>query len=381
MTTNSIIVTHNARLRCLITKLFNKSTIHADVIQRQKFKDYRWQNCCVLKLLLAKLDKLDKLDTDRFNFELSLIYDGEIDPTENKPGYQYWGNQSGNGEQIQVGPKKGFFSMFKKSKTPIEVVRHRFNPFEKLTGVISLNELRDVSGAVNSATNNDMDYIFYLVRHGQAEHNLYTKSNIIRKTDTSLTQNGIRGALYSGYAINDDLELNQSLLKYYFTSDLIRTRQTLESILSGIQSKYLTLDTRAKIIQVVILPCSHELAFVSNGKCDSKVNMGQLFTNENKMSCVQLNNYSSSTPEFKKCVSFQVQSADHVNIIVKIDWTPYAKFYGNSYRGTRSRKRKHCRQTSMIEEGIDYILNDGKQAVGGRKTRNRRKTRKIRNKK
>ena len=49
----SIIVTHNARLRCLITKLFNNSSIVDNEEMRNKFKDYRWQNCCILKLTLV----------------------------------------------------------------------------------------------------------------------------------------------------------------------------------------------------------------------------------------------------------------------------------------------------------------------------------------
>lgn len=366
MSINSIIVTHNARLRCLITKLFNRSNINSDNIKRRNFKDYRWQNCCVLKLLLTKSD------ANKFNFELSLIYDGEIDPSENKPDYQYWGNKSGNGEQATQ--KKSFMSIFKRS-TNVEPIKNRFNPFDPLTGSIKLAELSDLQIGENANINENSSnnsFTFYLVRHGQAEHNLYSKTTVFRKTDTSLTQNGIRGALYSGYAINDDLELNNAALKYYFTSDLIRTRQTLESILSGIQSKHMTLDTRANIIQLVVLPCSHELSFVSDGNCDSKLNMGQPFTSENKMSCTDLNNYMDSSPQFKNCVSYNVQSADNVSILVKINWSLYTSFYGNSYRGSKARSRKQCRQTSMIEESINYITN-GNQVAGRKK-----KTRKVR---
>jgi len=373
MSTNSIIVTHNARLRCLITKLFNKSSINTDTVKRRNFKEYRWQNCCVLKLLLTKSD------TDNFNFNLSLIYDGEIDPTENKPDYQYWGNKLGEGETIQASQNKGIMSIFRRGNTTVEPVKYRFNQFEPLTGTIRLADLNDAQMVSNMNQVSNSTYSFYLVRHGQAEHNLYSKTTVFRKTDTSLTQNGVRGALYSGYAINDDLELNNAVLKYFFTSDLIRTRQTLESILSGIQSKYMVLDTRANIINLVVLPCAHELSFVSDGNCDSKVNMGQPFTNENKMSCTELNNYSSSTPQFKACVSYNVQSADNINIVVKINWYIYSNFYGNSYRGSKAKTRKQCRQTSMIEESMNYIQSGnqpGNQSAG--RKRKRRKTYKRR---
>lgn len=374
MLTNSIIVTHNARLRCLITKLFNKSEFNNDTVKRRNFKEYRWQNCCVLKLLLTKTD------SNKFNFELSLIYDGEIDPTENKPSYQYWGNYSGQGETIESTQKKGIMSIFKRGNASIEPIKYRFNYFESLIGIIKLEDLSDLQTDMETNVNNisNSNFVFYLVRHGQAEHNLYTKTTIFRKTDTSLTQNGIRGALYSGYAINNDLELNNSVLKYYFTSDLIRTRQTLESILSGIQSKNIILDTRAKIINLVVLPCSHELSFVSDGNCDSNINMGQPFTSENKMSCTNLNNYSSSTTQFKNCVSYNIQSADYVDILVKVNWDLYYNFYGNSYRGSMKKTRKQCRQTSMIEESINYILTNRNQIAG---RRNKRKTRKNKTRK
>ena len=144
MSINSIIVTHNARLRCLITKLFNRSNINSDNIKRRNFKDYRWQNCCVLKLLLTKSD------ANKFNFELSLIYDGEIDPSENKPDYQYWGNKSGNGEQATQ--KKSFMSIFKRS-TNVEPVKNRFNPFDPLTGSIKLADLSDLQIGENANIN------------------------------------------------------------------------------------------------------------------------------------------------------------------------------------------------------------------------------------
>ena len=40
----SVIVTHNARLRCVITKLFNKSLLAQDATKREQFRNYRWQN-------------------------------------------------------------------------------------------------------------------------------------------------------------------------------------------------------------------------------------------------------------------------------------------------------------------------------------------------
>jgi len=372
---NSIIVTHNVRLRCLITKLFNNSTIINDLVIKKKFKDYRWQNCCVLKLLLSPTAQAG---TKSINFELSLIYDGEIDPAENKQGYQYWGNNPEDAGTVRPKTKGCIGSICNRQNTtvqPIEDLPKRFNYFDTLIGNINFSDLTDLN-IQSQLTNISSNFTFYLVRHGQAEHNLYSKTTIMRKTDTSLTENGKRGALYAGFAINEDLGEN-GILKYYFTSDLIRTRQTLSGIIGGIRSNHLILGTKAKILNIIVLPCSHELAFVSDGKCDSTVQMTQPFTAENNMSCTKLNNYTGNTSQFQDCVTFNVLTSDNVNIIVNINWSYYTSFYDQSYRGDKTKKiygtKKQCRNTSMIEESIQYINSN---QVAGRKIR--RKTKKAR---
>lgn len=378
---NSIVVTHNARLRCFITKLFNNSTISSDLVMRKNIKDFRWQNCCVVKLLLTN----DPNNIKNIHFELSLIYDGEIDPTENKPSYQYWGNKPENPD-LTVAPKSkgciGSMCSRQNANVAVQPLGKRFNHFDSLIGNVKFNDLNDLN-VDSDILNLSNTFTFYLIRHGQAEHNLYTKTTIVRKTDTSLTENGKRGALYAGFAINEDLGEN-GILKYYFASDLIRTRQTLSGILSGIKSKHLTFSTRANMINVVILPCSHELAFVSDGKCDSTVNIGQPFTNENNMSCTKLTNYNGSQPkQFADCVTFNTLTADNANIVVNINWSFYTEFYGQSYRGDSSKKiygtKKQCRNTSMIEQCIDYI---NKNQVAGKKIKKRtiRRRRKYRKK-
>jgi bisphosphoglycerate-dependent phosphoglycerate mutase len=373
----SIIVTHNARLRCLITKLFNKSSLITDTVKREQFKEYRWQNCCVLKLDL-------KPNGEQYNFTLSLIYQGKIDPTERKE-YHYWSNQDGF-EELEPKPLGCIGSICSKKSTVRPTPMRVFHKFEDLIGDVKLRDLADTD--IGNNFNANKDYVFYLVRHGQAEHNLYTGTTVFRKIDTSLTENGRSTTKAAGNAINEDLIKTTSKLIYYFASDLIRTRQTLQGVLNGIDSSNLYLETRANIINIIILPCSHELAFVSNGNCDSNVNVGQPFTSENKMSCTKLNNYSNSTSQFKDCVTFNCVTADNVNIVANLIWTLYYQFYGNSYRGDTTKKiygtKKQCRNTSMIEEAIKYIQQPNQ--VAGRKSRRRknvcrRKTRKYKRKK
>lgn len=154
---NSLLITHNARLRCFITKLFNNSNISNDIIKKKQFKECRLQNCCVLKLLLIPNSSTFK----KFNFELSLIYDGEIDSTENKHGYQYWSNT-------------------KKSENS-QII---FNLFEVLNGSINFIDLIDVN--IKNIKHIDLkninnEFTFYLVRHGQGIHNLYKKKLYLDK--------------------------------------------------------------------------------------------------------------------------------------------------------------------------------------------------------
>lgn len=403
---NSIIVTHNARLRCLITKFFNNSSVSGDLNLKTQFKKYRWQNCCVLKLILKPSSSSEK----SIDFNLYLIHSGEISPDENKSDYKYWDIE----DKEQTGPNQN---------------NYRFNRFNELTGSIDMEDLKDTN-MESTVKNLKNTFTFYLVRHGQAEHNLYSKMTVIRKTDTSLTVNGKAGTAGAGVAINDDLEkmnddlkkmnddlkkmfdenddltklidknddlkkmidkhddlkksddvlenLNNDLddnpkikLQYYFASDLIRTRQTLGGILSNINSKYLNSNTTtAKIINVVILPCSHELGFDKTGQCDSTSGISPP---ENNMSCT---NYATAQ-KFNDCISFNIDSLDRKNMIVNLDWSYYSRFYDKSYRGNITKKygsKRKCRDTSMIEESIQYI-NSKNSTIGGKK--NRRKTKKY----
>jgi bisphosphoglycerate-dependent phosphoglycerate mutase len=336
---------------------------------KNNIKDFRWQNCCVLKLLLSNDPNNDK----NIRFDLSLIYDGEIDPTENKPSYQYWGNKPENPDLTITPKSKGCIGSMCSRQKAVQPLGKRFNYFNTLIGNVNFNDLNDLN--VNSdILHLSNTFTFYLIRHGQAEHNLYTKTTVLRKTDTSLTEIGKRAAIKAGTAINEDLG-ETGILKYYFASDLIRTRQTLSGVLRGIQSKHLTFNTRANIIDIIILPCSHELAFVSDGKCDANINMGQPFTNENNMSCTKWNNYNSNQPkQFTDCVTFNTMTADNINIVVNINWTFYSEFYGQSYRGDTSKKiygtKKQCRNTSMIEQSIGFI-NSTEPKVAGKRMKTR----------
>ena len=395
---NSLIVTHNARLRCLITKLFNNSGEQQNEILRQQIKNFRWQNCCVLKLIIEPNSQMQN-NNKKLKFVLSLIYDGEIDPTENKPTYQYWANNPATNNTISQ-KKKGCIGSFCKKSDTTTPQQLRFNTFNNLIGSINVNDLSDTK-IVGAITNINKVFTFYLVRHSQAEHNLYTKTTIKRKTDTSLTDFGVKTTKDAGIAINSDLN---GKIEYYFASDLIRTRETFSGILNGITLGNLSFKkiNNINVIDIIILPCSHELAFSSDGQCDETSNAAQLFTSENNMSCTKLNNYLPDTVanEYKNCVTFNSDTSDAKVIKININWEYYTRFYNNSYRYIdknpfKKKQGERCRDTSMIEQAISIITNvlprdkndnfvtmeNYERLQGGRnrrKTRKRRKTKKLR---
>ena len=89
----------------------------------------------------------------------------------------------------------------------------------------------------------------------------------------------------------------------------------------------------------IVLPCTHELAFVGSGYCDGFQN--PLPTPpENQMTCNVNDN---------RC---GISSQNYA-----INWEPYTNFYGSSTRSNicRGCGARKCRDTDMIKEAITII--------------------------
>jgi len=427
---HSLLVTHNARLRCLVTKLFNNSLNSVDEnngVQfdkkifdslRKQYKKFRWRNSCVLKLILRPYTHQDS-DRKVF-FDLSLIYDGD----GGKPGYDYWSNSTDNSsnnsnDNIINNTTKDEDDDNNAPNEGNDNDKGRNNKFNGLKGYINFSHLND-TGFISNLKEINKEYIFLLVRHGEAIHNTYKKTTIFRETDTKLILSGQEGAKKAGEAINNYLKttINRATnlhmkIDYYFVSDLKRTRETFEYMLHNIEKDNLSFVNNDEI-KIIVLPCSHELVFDSDGQCDDKKNLTDILTNENKVSCTKLNKYNEGSEEYKKCNSFistfkKKNNEEKNNITIVLDWSDYTKFYGNSYRYIdpnpfKKKQGERCRNTSMIEQAISIInklppstnnyenatmaneerelLSRGQpQRQGGRnkrKTRKRRKTKKLR---
>lgn len=197
-------------------------------------------------------------------------------------------------------------------------------------------------------------YVFYVARHGQAKHNL--ANTRVKKAmkllkgekDTSLTDTGYEQAVKTGTKLRDFIKTSEyGIPTYFFISDLKRTRQTLEGIIVGLNQETVReppIEDPVKDIQeIVVLPCSHELNYKSTGNCDGNQN---ITPSENITTC------STRDPSCLTAGNYP------------INWDYYYEFYGNSTRSSLCKSCGHqrCRDTDMINEAIKIIGKKNKQS-------------------
>ena len=340
-TYGSIIVSHQARLRCLMHKFGigiipkNKSspvrgeepTLRQPLLQERRSDSglvvgggaagagqvASFMNGAVIRMAITK-----------DGISVRLIVTGIIDPSEDKAGYTYF-----------VGGEEELSSLTSSSYTKI--------PFP--------NTELDTKMYSDLVGNNT--YVFYLVRHGQAVHNtLTTYQKMMSPKDTSLTDKGKEQAIYTGKKLSDIILHNEVAFDntslFLFGSDLKRTRQTMEHLRGQFHE-----DIRRDMEIIYILPCAHELRYKpsEDGNCDGSM----LPTpNENISECTRDDCKSDGS--------------------LKNDWRDYYKFYSGATRSTRSwlptcltcAKKpvgKRCRDTDMISQAIDRINKLAAQTI------------------
>jgi hypothetical protein len=152
-----------------------------------------------------------------------------------------------------------------------------------------------------------------------------------------LTVEGVLSVKDAAYVIDADLNIakqtygeKHNVMLTCFVSDLVRTRQTLNSMSDVLKSKYRS--------EPIVLPCASEVAKVGkNGDCDSAGSFLDKMALENYPDCKldQLNKTG-------KCRAI---------------WELYLEFYGNRIRGsdTYGTSRMKCRDTNMLALAI-YLL-------------------------
>jgi hypothetical protein len=194
-------------------------------------------------------------------------------------------------------------------------------------------------------------YVFYLIRHGQGEHNVLKGMSkkwgalavSSKYKDPSLTNTGVQQAIEIGQKLQVILDQQNQKVDYLFASDLKRTRQTLYYILQPMDS-----DAALRNKQINILPCSEELNYTANKNCDSS----QWATpNENISLCNPFKDYAKAgLPNL--C---QNERGNYAS------WKNYTAFYGTGTRNSPGKyKSQQCRDTDMIKQAILYIQGVGK---------------------
>jgi hypothetical protein len=370
-TYTSLIVSHQARIRCLMhmygigiiskpeyTHSFNE-TYAAQNLEEPLLSGFRGEVGIVIggggakpgQVASFKNAAVIRLVINRDTISASLVVSGTIDAKEDKPGYTYFvrpdemGNRDVSYTEIPFSDKS---------------VDNRFYP-----------EVGDDT------------YEFYLVRHGQADHNILKgMSKAFSNKDTSITQKGMQQATRTGEILRDLIaetpEYGMPL--YLFGSDLIRTRQTMIQIIQTLPP--LSEDSMDDGEKIIILPCAHELKYsTSSGKCDA--GQGMMPTpNENISICTRegCGSAGSVNRSYKPKERFDHLGRDDSRLFIMRkpskskgqkqqytnDWSTYYDFYGDATRATRkwlptcltcAKKPagNRCRDTDMIKEAIKSV--------------------------
>jgi broad specificity phosphatase PhoE len=223
-TVNSLLVTHNGRIRCLL------DSINMGAIDKNTGKEIRFMNCCILLLSITKN-----------GYKLSLEYEGNLAEDSVKKakneGRKYYSQT--NNDDIFVK-----FEDQESSNTSL---------------------FKDIG---------DKTYNFYIIRHADGLHNsMDWKKKIYSSdvTDAVLSEEGIKQA-------NEAKQfLKTPKIDYLYVSDLKRTRQTLAILIEG--------KDEIKATEVVVLPCAHELDYIKGGLCDGNQGAKGAFSYENKPKC------------------------------------------------------------------------------------------------
>ena len=293
-----LIVSHNYRIQCFADKLLSGKTNERKI---------RFKNTAILRLTI---------DLEQGTFVLELVHDGELSDKEeseisaarpyytsiknNNDGLVYFGQIDGNINKLNLLP----------------------DDLTKLKQKIKSNKL-----------------VFYIVRHGQAEHNepgYNLQAKLHLKLDTSVTTPGQMQALNA--AANLARILDGQKIHEVFVSDLQRTWQTAGPFFA----KHLI-----STATIIVDPCASEIDTKGDGRgnCDTK--------SANKYDVQKLGreNYPACSPNACK-------TRDLGNQTINIDWALYSAFYQNKMRGYSNLKDiPNCKSTNMIAMAVYYLLH------------------------
>jgi len=356
----SFVISHNTRIQCLLDSIhpffgFGLSpdpalryAIYSDKMDEPSEieeddslpKKIRFQNCVILKLVIGP----EKA-------ELEMIYSGELNDKEKskvKESKPYFISPVDFASlKVDGVIHKGTAIEYK----PTEIEKAGFIEY-KMPRKIDPEDIDKVRTALKLPKLDD-EYVFYLIRHGQAKHNetmLGVSKTFGLSLDTSITDdesldgNPPQSGKYQAKRAGEFVKQFGITIDEFFVSDLIRTKQTADAIQEELGIKK----------RCIVLPCASELSQKGEGgSCDqatSYTSIKKKIARENYPSCTTIRGIP------------QPMCSD-------VDWnTVYLPFYGGKVRGeedtvmgslTGSRNdltRQYCRDTTMISMAVYYYL-------------------------
>ena len=315
----SIVATHQARIRCLLSSILGKKT-------------ERFMNGAVLRFEINPTDVI-----------CNLVYQGELN--EVKPEKKYYVKDS--------------------SKTS-----HKYTaiPFPEDVRVQSRYE-----------TNGDT-YVFFLIRHGQGTHNTLKglkkkKAAVFSNNDTRLTNIGFEQAAMTGAVMTKNKEFLSAT--NLFSSDLVRTIETLVTVIKQDSSNKIRTSAGKEI---VVLPCTHELNYYSKGSCDGSSKQAMV-GNENKPSCKSIKDCINSYQEFKINWNYygkfydgtRLKSGHNKTHCRTTNFLQEAIDIVNAPRRTSSARASHSRRTATSRRSRSSRTSSSKSTASVRQSWNTRK--------
>ena len=315
---NSLIISHQARMLCFLSKLFPN--------MNGGYRKIRFMNCAIVKLSLYYY-------SNKWNIEGELVYNGKIGEDEKKTGYIYFNNSVN-----RLTPDPQLYQLY---------------PFiaeydgENVLEILKINPACIQQGNI---------YNFFMMRHGQAQHNTYSgigKLQSIYNFNTELTE---EGKIQAKNAADKLVELNTSkqlhlsstsgrlIFDFAFVSDLFRTHQTLHEMLQ----KVTIVDRLSGIARVpIMLPCNHEIDG-TDPNCDGR-----------------------ATPTVP--AENQTSNKSFLGIPLKVNLTYYKDFYNERRQNITINSRESCAKNTFIGIAMDIIFGCRKtNRIAGRKTRIRK---------
>ena len=429
----ALIVSHNTRIQCLLNLIKASSSVEAMKAAKSAKNDkIRFKNCAIIRIEITEIvDPVYKSITKKV--WVKLVYSGELGKTELKkldqqPYYLVKEEIPEYNQEQQIDGHLTHEGRFDTSSS----IGGGWYPFKKAPVIQNLEVplddtyTHDESAKILRDLKLTGSHVFYIVRHGQAEHN---SGGTHTKLDTNITTEGMGQAVNAGYHLLEILKHYNEIPEILFVSDLKRTRLTMNLLVgSAIQNACVERSDFYERIRnlnkepFVVLPCASELSILSaDGNCDqanADAPITSKLAQENYPSCTFAK--IETDPECKKETnppldlgpgsvqssqsgqsgqsSLSVQPSQGtqsnlssqsdesgqpkcpIDINHRLDWQFYLEFYGGRVRNEPNppRTNKRCRDTNMLEQAIRY-WNTTKGAtfrLGG-KTKRKRKTRKL----